>query len=138
MKQIEKDIKLHELNLAYTRESREINRKKDIDIFEKKREIDKAHCLYLDTKRETLNVINTIREEKCRLSDGEEKELKEAHIRKLEQSLGLMKEEYLLEVEHIRAKHDATRRDLDEQARALSEWLEEAKLKVMKEDCNED
>ncbi len=132
MTQQERDLKLNELNLEYMRKSREINRKKDIDICDKKREIDKAHRLYLDTKRETLDVINDIRYEKCKLSDGEEKELKEAHIRRLEQRLGLMKEEYLLEVEHIRAKHDATRRELDEQVRALSEWLEEEKLKVMK------
>lgn len=138
MKQIEKETKFQELNLAYARESREINRKKDIDICDKKREIDKAHRLYLDAKRETLDVINTIRYEKCKLPDGEEKELKSAHIRRLEQQLGMMKEEYLLEVEHIRAKHDETRRQLDEEARSLSEWHEEEKFKIMKEACNED
>ena len=138
MTQQERDLKLHELNLEYMRLSREINRKKDIDICDKKREIDKAHRLYLDAKRETLDVINTIQYEKCKLPDGEEKELKEAHIRRLEQQLGMMKEEYLLEVEHIRAKHDETRRQLDEEARALSEWHKEEKFKIIKEACNED
>ena len=50
----------------------------------------------------------------------------------------MMKEEYLLEVEHIRAKHYDVRRQLDDEARNLSYWLEEEKLKVMKEACYED
>ena len=128
---------MHELNLEYMRKSGEINRKKDLNISDK-REIDQAHRLYLDAKRDALNVISEIRHKLYEETDKQVRDLKRDHIRTLEQQLGMMKEEYLLEVEHIRAKHYDVRRQLDDEARNLSYWLEEEKLKVMKEVCYED
>ena len=129
---------MHELNLEYMRKSGEINRNKDLNISDKEREIDQAHRLYLDAKRDALNVISEIRHELYEATDEQVRDCKRGHIRTLEQRLGMMKEEYLLEVEHIRANHYDVRRQLDDEARNLSYWLEEEKLKVMKEACYED
>lgn len=137
MTQKEFNLKMQELNLDHKKKMNEINRRKSESKKRKQDALTEASDAFHKEKRSRLEKVRALRVEKMKLFMGDPKrESIEAEAFALECEIGVMKTEYERGKQEIYNAANDERRNLDQEARELSEQTEQTRYEIMREFMN--